>query len=158
MSGVNQRSWTMGAVLALVVGLGACDGLGLGGEPERLRVEIDAAASTDIVLVTSTEFRFEDDPACDPTNGEPCPQVLRVLSADTTTITPPLAETYPFTSTLRYFVEVFPATTTTTVTLRTFVDGDPWSNETRELPVPAVPEEDRETIQFVYQFREPRLQ
>lgn len=158
MSGLSKRApITLGAAALLALTLAACDGLGLGGEPENLRLEIDAATNTDIVLVTSTEFRLEADPTCDPDDPTPCPEVLRLLSADSTTITPPETRNLTFTGTLQYFVEVFPSNTTTAVTLRAFVDGDLWSNETRELAVPVDPEEDRETIQFVYQYSEPRL-
>ncbi len=159
MSGISTRApITLGAAALLALTLAACDGLGLGGEPENLRVEIDAATNTEIVLVTSTQFRFEEDPGCDPEDPSPCPEILRVLSADSTTITPPVTRNLPFTGTLQYFVEVFPANTATAVTLRAFVDGEPWSNETRELALPVNPEDDRETIQFVYRYSEPRLQ
>lgn len=158
MNRATRRS--LGLVLAgapLLLAMGACDGLGLGGEPETLRVEVDAASGADLVLVTSPRFLYQDDPACEPADGQSCPQVLRLLAADTATINAPVKNNYPFTQTLQYYVEVFPATTATTVTLRVYVDGRPWSNETRELSIPADPAGDRESLQFVYQYSQPRI-
>ncbi|MEQ9569253.1 MAG: hypothetical protein RLN75_03605 [Longimicrobiales bacterium] len=150
------RRGGMALAAASAAVLGGCDNLGLRGEPEMLRVELEAMGQASLTLVRSTDFVFQDDPACEEAEGQQCAQVLRILDADTSTVSTPTTLNFPFTQTFQYFVEVYPETAATTVSMAVFIDGEPWSSESRELGVPPAGEE-RETIQFVYQYLEPRL-
>ncbi len=157
MTGHKRIALRLGAMGLALAFLAACDGLGLGGEPELLRVQIDTPGDSQVTLVTSTRFTFQADPACDAEEeGVVCPNILRVLQADTTTVSAPMTEQFPFTESLQYFVSVYPAEGPATISLRVWVDDEPWSNESRALEV-AGPGEEQETIQFVYQWSEPTL-
>ena len=140
-----------------VTALAACDNLGLSGEPEQLTVEVDAIGASQISLVTSTNWIYMTDPACNP-DEQNCPDVLRVLAADTTTTDAPLRRTFRFTRDLKYFVEVFPAGgVTATLKMLVEIDGKEWYNEAREL-APHGQDGNQETLQFVYQWRQPTIQ
>jgi hypothetical protein len=138
-----------------VLVLCACTNLGLGGEPEVLTVELEAVGTDHVALVISTNWTYTQDPVCDP-NAQGCPDVLRVLDADTATVAVPSRHRLLFTRDFKYFVEVFPAGgATATVKMRIDIDGEEWYNEARELRSDGV--KGQETLQFVYQWQEPTI-
>lgn len=140
------------AVLALV----ACDNLGIGGAPDELTIEIEATGTSKVTMVTSTKWFIEVDPACDPTVPGGCPETIRILAADTATVTPPFRETVRFDSDYKYLVEAFPTGgVTATVKMQIHIDGKEWFFEERELSPDGA--NGQETLQFVYQWKEPTL-
>ena len=142
--------------VALALAGAACDDLGLNAEPQQLAVEVETVGAERIMLVTSTNWVYSEDPACDPA-GPGCPQVLRVLQADTTTVPAPYRQTLRFTNDYRYLIEVAPAGgVTATVRMRVDIDGRRWFDEARQLS-PAGADGEQETLQFVYQWRRPTI-
>ena len=134
-----------------------CNSLGLGGEPEELRIQVEGTGVTQVRLVTSTQWVYQPDPACEQRDGQTCPEVVRVFAADSPTVALPLNRTLRFTQDLKYLIEVFPAGgEAATLKMRIDIDGKEWYNDQRQLPAtPAggVPQ----TLQFIYQWREPTL-
>ncbi len=144
----------LGAVLS--TSLGACENLGLRAEPEEMTVEIEAVGTDNVTLVTSTNWVFIDDPACDPTIQN-CDQILRIQSADTATFDAPYKQTFRFDDRYRYLVETYPTdSVSATLSLRILIDGQPWYSDSRPLE-PPLPGVDRETLLFTYVWQEPRL-
>lgn len=142
--------------LLLAIAAGACDNLGISGEPEELNLDVKAIGTSRVVLVTSTNWVLTRDPACEPTDPA-CPEVLRIFLADTVSVDVPLKRTLRFTNSFKYLVEVFPPDgTTATVSMRADIDGRVWYDEARELRSAGQGEE-RESLQFVYQWREPTI-
>jgi len=140
----------------LTVALGACDNLGLGGAPEELFVDIQASPASRITLVTGTRWVAQRDPACE-AQDQTCPETVRILDADTADVDVPFTRTYRFTDTHQYVIEVFPAGgTTTTVAMLVEIDGKEWFNETRDL-LPVGDDGQPESLQFIYQWQEPRI-
>jgi len=139
--------------LLAVLALCACDNLGIGGAPDELTMEVESVGASQVTLVTSTKWISELDPACDPNAPGGCPQVLRVLDADTATVTAPHRQTLRFTTDYRYLVEAFPAGgATATVTMKIDIDGKEWFNEGRQLSPTG-----QKSLQFVYQWQEPTI-
>lgn len=134
----------------------ACDNLGLSGEPERLHVEVDASGADRIVLVSSTNWIYTTDPACNP-NEQQCPQVLRVLDADSVPLDVPISRTFEFGREFRYYIAVFPADgVTATVRMKIDIDGEQWFDEARELR-PIGDDGEQEALEFIYRWRQPTL-
>jgi hypothetical protein len=134
----------------------ACDNLGLSGEPERLNVEIDASGADRIMLVSSTNWTYTNDPACNPEEQQ-CAQVLRVLEADTTALDIPTSRSFEFTGNYRYYIAVFPADgATATVRMTIDIDGKPWYDEARELR-PTGDDGEQEALEFIYRWQQPTL-
>lgn len=156
MGTVPRAAFRAATGLFLLGGLAACDNLGLSGEPEELRVEIEATGTNQLTLVTSTNWILIQDPGCNP-DEQQCAEVLRILEADTTGISSPFAQTFRFTSSNKYFVEVYPSTkVTATLKMRVRIDGREWYNESRQL-LPDGNRGQQETLQFVYQWQEPTI-
>jgi hypothetical protein len=142
--------------LVAVLGLAACTNLGIGGAPDELTIDLESVGTSRVTLVTSTQWFYERDPACDPTVPGGCPEVLRVLGADSTTVDTPHRQTYRFGSDHKYLVEAFPAGgVTATVQMKIEIDGKEWFYEARELKPDGAT--GQETLQFVYQWQEPTL-
>jgi hypothetical protein len=141
----------------LGLALGACGSLGLSGEPEEMRVEVDATGTSSVQLVTSTKWTYTQDPACNP-DEQTCQDVLRVLAADTSVVSAPIRKTLRFTQDFKYLVEVYPSDgVTATLRMKIAIDGKPWFDEARELSSTGN-DGAQATLQFVYQWRQPRLQ
>ena len=78
-----------------------------------------------------------------------------VLHADTVTQSVPYHHSYPFTSSGKYLVEVFPTGgTAATLSMRVRIDGKEWFNEARELQ-PTGADGEQETLLFTYAFSKP---
>jgi hypothetical protein len=144
---------TLPLVLA-VLGVGACDNLGIGGAPDELTVDVESiAGSSQILLVTSTKWIYEPDPTCDPSQPGGCPQTVKVLTADTATVSSPYRTTFRFDSDYRYLVEASPADgAAATLKMKVEIDGKEWFNEARDLDPSG-----EGSLQFLYQWREPTL-
>jgi len=142
--------------LLAALALAACDNLGIGGAPDELTIDVEATGTSQVTLVTSTKFYVEQDPTCDPTQPGGCPEIIRILSADTADVTTPYRQTLRFNNDYKYLVEAFPAGgVTATVKMQIDIDGKEWFFEERELS----PEGNngQETLQFLYQWQEPTL-
>lgn len=143
------------SVLA-VLGLAACDNLGIGGAPEELTIDLEATGTDQVTLVTSSQWYYEQDPACDPTVPGGCPEILRVLGADTATVDVPHRRTVRFGVDHRLLVQAYPAGgVTATVQMKIDIDGREWYYEVRELRPDA--DTGQEILQFVYQWSEPTI-
>lgn len=143
----------LGVALAGVVALAGCKSLGLDGQPDEMQVDVDAVGASEIVVVTSTDFSFIQDPNCEA--GQQCDQSLVVLSADTVTEAIPFHRTYSFTSSRKYLVEVFPTGgVQATLSMRVRIDGKDWYDDAREL-APAGADREQETLLFTYSFAKP---
>lgn len=142
------------ALLASLAGLpfaGACDSLGLGGEPETARVHIESADAQEVTLVTARRFVYVRPPDC-----TECPAVAQPVDSDTSVVSVPFDRTYPFDARLQFFAETFPAAAEpATLSLVAYVDDREWSRASRLLR-PAEEDDVQETLQFVYEFRRPQ--
>jgi hypothetical protein len=152
---ISRRTGTTLLSAFAIAALTGCNSLGLGGEPEELSLQVEATGATQVHLVTSTQWVYQQDPACEAGEGQTCPEVIRVFAADTSTVAVPLNRTLRFTSDNKYLVEVYPTGgASATLRMRIEIDGKEWYNDQRQLtPVNGVPQ----TLQFVYQWREPTL-
>jgi len=140
----------------LVAGLTACDNLGLSREPENVNVEISAVGVSQVALITSTNWISRLDPACE-AQDQTCPTTVLILDADTTNVDVPYKRTFAFTDSYKYVIATYPAGgVTATVAMRVDVDGREWFNDSRELS-PTGDDGGQETLQFVYQWQEPRI-
>lgn len=129
---------------------GACDSLGLRGEPETARIRIESAEVEEATLVTAKRFVYVRPPDC-----AECPAVVQPVNSDTSVVSMPFDRVYPFDSRLQFFAETFPvATEPATLSMIAYVDDREWSRSSRRLQPP---EEDGqpETLQFVYEFTRP---
>lgn len=143
-------------LLAWALALGGCDSLGLDGEPQQLLLELDASGTDRVALITSTEWVYAPDPACEP-GAQGCPEVVRVLAADSADVAVPLRRTLRFTQSRKFFIEVYPrGGVIATVAMRIEIDGKEWYHEAREL-TPTGDAGAQATLQFVYQWRQPRI-
>ncbi|HUF71058.1 MAG TPA: hypothetical protein VMM79_20575 [Longimicrobiales bacterium] len=144
------------ALVLAVFAAVACDNLGLSGEPERLNVDVEAVGADRIIMVSSTNWVYMNDPACNP-DEQACPAILRVLGADSTTVDVPVSRTFEFTRDFRYYIQVFPADgVTATVRMTIDIDGKPWYDEARELR-PNGNDGEQESLEFIYRWRQPTL-
>jgi hypothetical protein len=131
-----------------LIALAACSWLTGVNEPDELGLDLDADTDQ-LTLVTSTYFIMVPNPEC----PEDCPRIVQLVVADTTVISTPYQRIYPFTSRQQYFLEAWPTDgDSATVDMRVTIDGETWYDDFRLL-VP-VEDGDRETIRFVYNFRE----
>lgn len=131
--------------------VGACDSLGLGGEPETARIHIESTDVEEVTLVTAKRFVYVRPPDC-----TECPAVAQPVNADTSVVSVPFDRTYPFDSRLQFFAETFPAAAEpATLLLVAYVDDREWSRSTR-LVQPAEEDGQQQTLQFVYEFRRPQ--
>lgn len=140
----------------LVAGLTACDNLGLSREPENVTVEIQAVGVGKVTLITSTNWISRLDPACE-AQDQTCPTTVLILDADTADVAVPYKRTFGFTDSYKYVIASYPAGgVTATVSMKVDVDGREWFNESRELS-PTGDDGAQQTLQFVYQWQEPRI-
>lgn len=155
-STMDPRTVPGGAGVALLAfalaSVGGCEFLTGVSEPDEVRVEIDSQDVDSVTLITSMFFLLVRSPDC-PEDDE-CPLVVHLQEADTTTVSVPFDRSYAFTSRLQFFAETFPEdTVAATLSMRVRIDGRDWYNDFRELQ-PQGDSGERETLQFVYQFRE----
>ena len=142
--------------LLAALALAACDNLGIGGAPDELTIDVEATGTSQVTLITSTKWYIEQDPTCDPTQPGGCPEIIHILSADTADVDAPYRQTLRFNSDYKYLVEAFPAGgVTATVKMQIDIDGKEWFFEERELSSDGA--NGQETLQFIYQWKEPTL-
>ena len=138
------------AVLVATVGLLGCEALILEREPEGVHVEINSSDVSDVVLVTSRVFVEVADPEC-PTAG--CNTIIHLVDADTNVVSLPFAQSYVFNSRLQFFAETYPeALVPATLSMKVFLDDKEWYNDSRLL-VTENADGERETLRFVYRYR-----
>ena len=143
--------WTILAGSILLLG---CDALILDREPEVAHLEISSSDVSEIVLVTSQWFIEVEDPEC-PTAG--CNRLIQLVNSDTTTVSLPFTESYPFTFRLQFFAEAYPVDPVpATLAMTVHLDDEEWYNNSRRL-VPENDDGERETLRFVYKYNVPRL-
>lgn len=156
MGSVRHTAPTALLAALLLSSVAACDNLGLSGAPNEISVDIQASGAEQLHLVTSTNWLFIEDPACN-SDEQQCQEVLRLLDADTSTVSATYQRRLQFTDTHKYFVEVYPVGgVTATLSMKVEIDGREWYNESREL----TPDGDngrQQTLQFVYQWQEPTI-
>lgn len=145
--GRRARLWpALGGTVMLL----GCDALILDREPEVAHLEISSSDVSEIVLVTSQWFIEVADPEC-PDAG--CNRLIQLVNADTTTVSLPFTQSYPFTFRLQFFAEAYPVDAVpATLAMKVHLDEEEWYNDSRRL----VPEDDdgeRETLRFVYQYQ-----
>lgn len=136
----------------MVLLLGACDSLGVGGEPNSTRIRIESADVSEVSLVTSRWFVEVADEDC-----AGCPSHIQIVVGDTSVVSLPFERTYPLSTRLQFFAEAWPsADVPVTVSMRAWVDDREWYNGSRTLR----PEDEDgapETLRFVYQYTRARL-
>ncbi len=136
------------AALACLPVLG-CDALLLDREPEVAHLEVTSGDVAEVVLVTSQWFVRVADTNC---VAGGCPAVIQLVEADTSVVALPFAKSYPFTSRLQFFAELYPdASTSATVAMKVNLDDDEWYDDSRQLP-PVGEDGERPTLRFVYEY------
>ena len=145
--GRRSRLWP--ALGGTVILLG-CDALILDREPEVAHLEITSSDVSEIVLVTSQWFIEVEDPEC-PTAG--CNRLIQLVNSDTTTVSLPFTQSYPFTFRLQFFAEAYPVDPVpATLAMTVHLDDEEWYNNSRRL-VPENADGERETLRFVYKYQ-----
>ena len=140
-----ERKWRSSALGSLVLALGVllfgCD-LGLSqGQPRTALIEITSEAPATIELLTSVDFVTTDDGAVDLLGAEP---ILTTL---------PVEQSFDLLDPARILVRVtVPDSTSAVVSMRVFLDGERWYDETESLGV-----DGRDRMQFLYAFYVPTL-
>ena len=149
--GRRSRLWTILAGSVILLG---CDALILDREPEVAHLEISSSDVSEIVLVTSQWFIEVEDPDC-PTAG--CNRLIQLVRADTTTVSLPFTQSYPFTFRLQFFAEAYPVDPVpATLAMKVHLDDEEWYNNSRRL-IPENADGERETLRFVYKYAVARL-
>lgn len=141
--------------LQVVAGVGliltaGCDWLRPGGPPNEAYIEISSDDASRLTIIVSQNFERFEEPVCE---GDPeCPVVLRIVSADTSTVSPPYSNTIEFTDRYQILVETHPeGEVTGTVRMLIEIDGREWFDDVRLLR-PMDEDGDRETLRFVYEY------
>ena len=142
------RPGRLAAVLAgSVAALGACDALTLDREPEIAHLEISSSDVSEVTLITSQWFVELEDPEC-----PQCARLIHLVTADTTDVSLPFTQSYPFTSRLQFFAETYPTELRpATLSMTVFLDDEVWYNDSRLLVLENADGE-RETLRFVYKY------
>ena len=141
--------------LPIVVALGlilttGCGWLRPGGPPDEVHVEITSEDVSQLTLVISQNFVRFQEPVC---AGEPdCPVFVRVVSADTTVVSPPYTNTIKFTERHQIYIETHPLDEVEArVSMTIDIDGKEWYDDLRLLS-PMNEDGERDTLRFVYQY------
>jgi hypothetical protein len=129
---------------ALVLGAG-CDLLGKSG-PEEVRLEIDGRAGEQIRLITSGTFLTDRIQDIRDDGSALDSLAILLLAADTITVDLPYLETYDISKNQRFYVRMNRlAPTLDSLVARMWIDG--------ELKFERKPASDRDSLQFIYNFR-----
>lgn len=151
MGSANRAAAVLLCGIALLH-VGACDALTGPGEPEEVRVTIESSDTRTIALVTSMQFVMVRDPDC-----PGCERQVQLVSADTSISALPFDRTYRFNSRQQFFVEASPPPgDTANLSMRVTIDGRVWYDDARRL-LPSGEGGKQETLQFVYNFRQLRV-
>ena len=143
-----RLSFLTGAALLLA----GCDALTLDREPEVAHVELDSSDVSRLTLVVSQWFIEIEDPDCE-TPGDPgCPRRIQLVEADTSTVSLPFTDSYPFDFRLQFYAEAFTdPPVEATVGMKVHLDDEEWYNDTRLL-VTMNENGDQEKMTFQYQY------
>lgn len=139
------------AAAGLILATG-CDWLRPGGPPDEVYVEISSDDASRLTIIVSQNFEQFEEPVCE---GDPeCPVVLRIVSADTSTVSPPYSNTIEFTDRYQILVETHPeGEVTGTVRMVVEIDGREWFDDVKVLR-PVNEDGDRETLRFLYEYQD----
>ena len=130
-------SFFLGALLLLTVtGCSLSTDLG---RPEKARVKLEGPPAASMLMVTSTSFLVTEE-------GN-----VSFVTADTTEISPPYEESFDLGVPARlYFKAVNSASESQDFSLKVWVGGKSWYNESKVL----APEE---AFEFIYRYNEPAI-
>jgi len=146
---VAQRARLVTVFAGSVVALGSCDALTLDREPEVAHLEISSSDVSEVTLITSHWFVEVEDPEC-----PECAALIHLVEADTTTVSLPFSESYPFSSRLQFFAETYPTELrAATLAMTVHLDDEEWYNDSRLLVLENADGE-RETLRFVYKYND----
>ena len=147
---LTKRAAAASILMCALPLLGACEFLTGVNEPDEIDITIESTEVTQAIMVTSTFFVQIPDPEC----PDECERLVEFVDADTTTITLPYHQVFPFTERQQYFVETWPSGgQPATLSMDISIDGKVWYDDFRRL-LPENSEGEQETLRFVYQFRE----
>ncbi|MDE2752369.1 MAG: hypothetical protein OXK77_14755 [Gemmatimonadota bacterium] len=134
-----------------------CEALTLDREPEVAHVELDSPDVSSLTLIISRWFIEVDDPECENPGDPGCPTRTQLVEADTSTVSLPFSESYPFDFRLQFYAEAFTnPPVEATIAMKVYLDDEEWYNDTRFLPL-ANDDGVQETIKFQYQYHTLRL-
>ena len=134
-----------------------CEALTLDREPEVAHVELDSPDVNSVTLIISRWFLEVEDPECENPGDPGCPTRTQLVEADTSTVSLPFAESYPFDFRLQFYAEAYTnPPVEATMAMKVFLDDEEWYNDTRFLPL-ANDDGVQETIKFQYQYHNLRL-
>ncbi len=120
-----------GAVL-----LAGCDALTLDREPEVAHVELDSPDVSRIALVISQWFIEVEGPECEVPGDPGCLTRTQLVEADTSTVSLPFSESYPFDLRLQFYAEAFTnPPVEATIAMKVYPDDEEWYNDSRLLPL-----------------------
>jgi len=148
---LRRLSLLAGAALLLA----GCDALTLDREPEIAHVELDSPDVSRITLVISQWFIEIEDPDCE-TPGDPgCPRRIQLVEADTSTVSLPFMDSYPFDFRLQFYAEAFTdPPVDANVAMKVHLDDEEWYNDSRLLlTMNADGEQEKMTFQYQYHLR-----
>jgi len=148
---LRRLSLLAGAALLLA----GCDALTLDREPEIAHVELDSPDVSRITLVISQWFIEIEDPDCE-TPGDPgCPRRIQLVEADTSTVSLPFMDSYPFDFRLQFYAEALTdPPVDANVAMKVHLDDEEWYNDSRLLlTMNADGEQEKMTFQYQYHLR-----
>lgn len=146
---VARRVGLLAVFAGSVVMLGACDALILDREPEVAHLEITSSEVSEVTLITSQWFVELEDPEC-----PQCARLIHLVTSDTTDVSLPFSQSYPFTSRLQFFAETYPTELRpATLSMTVYLDDEEWYNDSRLLVLENADGE-RETLRFVYKYND----
>ena len=137
--------------------LAGCDALTLDREPEVAHVELDSPDVSSVTLIISRWFIEIEDPECENPGDPGCPTRTQLVEADTSTVSLPFAESYPFDFRLQFYAEAFTnPPVEATIAMKVHLDDEEWYNDSRFLPL-TNDDGVQESIKFQYQYHNLRL-
>lgn len=137
--------------------LAGCDALTLDREPEVAHVELDSPDVSSVTLIISRWFIEVEDPECENPGDPGCPTRTQLVEADTSTVSLPFSESYPFDFRLQFYAEAYTnPPVEATMAMKVYLDDEEWYNDSRFLPV-MNDDGVQETIKFQYQYHNLRL-
>jgi len=145
----------LGLLAGATLLLAGCDALTLDREPEIAHVELDSPDVSRITLVISQWFIEIEDPDCE-TPGDPgCPRRIQLVEADTSTVSLPFMDSYPFDFRLQFYAEAFTdPPVDANVAMKVHLDDEEWYNDSRLLlTMNADGEQEKMTFQYQYHLR-----
>ncbi len=154
---IGRPLWRFCVLAGATLLLAACEALTLDREPEVAHVELDSPNVSSVTLITSRWFIEIEDPDCENPGDPGCPTRTQLVEADTSTVSLPFAESYPFDFRLQFYAEAFTTPPVeATIAMKVYLDDEEWYNDSRFLPIMNA-DGVQETIKFQYQYHNLRL-